>query len=366
MRFRVLQQDLLPSIQAVARSVGVRSTLPVLDNILLSIEGSELKIAATNLEIGVIKLIPVEVIEPGEVTVPARTFVELISNLKQVKIEIESDGSILTVSSGKFKASVNGIPATEFPAIPLSGEKNITFKKEVLAACNQILYAAAVDEGRPVLTGVLTHAKGGRLDFVATDGFRLAHRHVTIENLDNDFKAIIPKRTFEEVLRVLSEGNEQEVSISISPDHNQVIFNFDKLIVSSRLIEGNYPTWEKIIPTQEVTKLLVDKDELLKAIKLAAIFAKNEANVIILNVTKDKISLESSTKELGSQQNEVDGQMEGEELKIAFNVKFLQDAISNIPSTQVSMHFSGTLSPALVKPADNLGLECVVMPVRVS
>lgn len=366
MKFTVLQQDFLPALQAVARSVGVRASLPVLENVLLSIENSELKILATNLEIGVIKFVPVEVIESGEITVPAKTIVEIISALKQSKIEIEADLNILTVSSGKFKAAINGIPATEFPAIPLSGDKSIVFKKEILSASSQILYAAAVDEGRPVLTGILTHVKNGVLDFVATDGFRLAHRQVSIEDKESEFKAIIPKRTFEEVLRILGENAGAEIGIAVSPDHNQAIFNFNKVTVSSRLIEGNYPGWEKIIPTKLVTKITVDKDDLSKAIKLAAIFAKNEANVIVLNINQFKISIESSAKEVGSQQNEVDGIIEGEELKVAFNVKFLQDAISNVPSAQVVIQFSGPLSPALIKPIDESGLEYVVMPVRVN
>src|SRR3989344_1167270 len=144
MKFSILQQDLLPALSSVSRSVGVRSTLPVLDNILLSVEGKLLKIAATNLEIGVIKYVPVSDETEGDITVPAKTLVELISGLDQNKITLESEAEILTISSGKFKASINGIAASEFPAIPLASGKGITFPKDVFLTSAQILYAAAV------------------------------------------------------------------------------------------------------------------------------------------------------------------------------------------------------------------------------
>ncbi|MDP3758179.1 MAG: DNA polymerase III subunit beta, partial [Candidatus Daviesbacteria bacterium] len=205
MKFSCLQQDLLPVLQAVARSVGVRSTLPVLDNILLSLEGQKLKVAATNLEIGVIKYLKVEAEVPGEITVPAKTLVELISGLGQAKVILTSEGEVLTIESGKFKASVNGIAAAEFPAIPLAEGSGISFPKEAFLTSSQILFASAIDEGRPVLTGVLTEIKKGSLEVVATDGFRLAHKTAKIDNSTASFKALIPRRTFDEVVRLIAE-----------------------------------------------------------------------------------------------------------------------------------------------------------------
>lgn len=366
MKFTVLQQDFLLPLQQVARSVGVRSSLPVLDNILLATDGPRLKIAATNLEIGIIKYINVDVSESGEITVPAKTIVELVSGLKQSKVDIEADSNILTISSGKFKATINGIPSAEFPVIPLSDSKGVTFKKDILKSCAQILFASAVDEGRPTLTGILTQTNNGHLDFVATDGFRLAHRQVKMSGDTVSFKSLIPRKTYEEIVHIMSEEDMDEVSISTSQNQNQAIFDFGNTIVSSRLIEGNFPSWEKIIPTSAVTRAMMDKEELLKAIKLAAIFARNEANVVVLKTSAGKISIESSTKELGSQQNEVEGQVEGEDLVVAFNAKFLLDAINAAPATQLTIEFSGALSPALIKPMGVEGLQYVVMPVRLN
>lgn len=366
MKFSILQQDLLPDLQAVSRSVGVHSTLPVLDNILLSVEGKKLKVAATNLEIGVIKFIPIDDGVVGEVTVPAKTLVELITGLGQSKLTLESEGEILTVECGKFKASINGISASEFPAIPLSSNKIISFPKDIFLTSSQILFAAALDEGRPVLTGILTDCKGSKLDFVATDGFRLAHRKIDLPKGIGDFQSLIPKRTFEEVLRIISEQDAEVVEISTSENQNQVVFKIGETIVSSRLIEGTFPAWEKIIPQTIAGRAVVDKEQLLKGVKLASIFAKNEANIVVLTAKKGYLGIKSSAKEIGNQENQVEAEVEGEELQIAFNVKFLQDALSNIPTSQVTIEFSGPLSASLIKPVGEEGLEFIVMPVRLA
>lgn len=365
MKFTVLQQDFLPALTAVARASGVHASLPVLENILLSTEGKKLKMVATNLEIGVIKYLLVEAIEDGEITVPAKTIVEIVSGLKQAKVTVEASETALTISSDKFKAAINGIPAAEFPLIPLTESAGITFKKEVLEQCGQILFASAADEGRPTLTGILTQSDGDKLDFVATDGFRLAHRQIKMPDTVK-IKSIVPRRTFEEVLRILSEESVEEVKISIAQNQNQIIFDFGSTLVSSRLIEGAFPAWEKIIPAQFVARAMVDQSELLKAIKLASVFARSEANVVVLKVSPGKIGIESSAKEIGSQQNEVDGEVAGQELEVAFNAKFLLDAVSASNATQLSIEFSGPLSPALIKPIGVDGLQYIIMPVRLN
>lgn len=366
MKFNVLQQDFLPALQAISRSVGVRATLPILSNILLASEEDKLKISATNLEVGVIrKLSGVEIDTPGEITIPAKTLIEVVSGLGPVKIDFETNGEILNLSANKFKASINGITATEFPAIPQPVEKGVIFRKEVLSSCQDILFASAVDEGRPILTGILTESVGGNLNFVATDGFRLANRQIKIDGKSKpNFKALIPRRTFEEVLRILHEEEAEEIEVSTT--QNQIIFKIGSTIISSRLIEGQFPAWEKIIPEKVVLRSVVNKEEFFKAVKLASVFSKNEANILTLKISREKIILESSAKELGSQTNEVDGQTEGEEMEIAFNTKFLQDVLAACSSAQIIMEFSGPLSAATVKPVGIEGLQYIIMPVRTS
>lgn len=366
MKFSILQQDFLPVVQGVSRSVGVRSTLPVLDNILLLCEGKKLKVAATNLEIGVIKFIPVEVLEQGSITIPAKTLLEVVAGLNQSKITMELEGDVLTVQSGNFQATINGISASEFPAIPISGQ-GVSFPKQALLSSSQILFAAAVDEGRPVLTGILTEVKDGKLSLVATDGFRLAHREVEItKDGPTQFKSLIPRRTLEEVLKVLDEEDTQEVEISTSEGENQMIFKIGSTIVSSRLIEGQFPAWEKIIPEKYIARAVVEREAFLKAIKLAAVFTRNEANIVVVTCKKEGLSLQSSAKELGSQQNKIDASVEGEDLEVAFNTKFLLDVLSADNAKQIMIEFSGPLSACLIKPVGSKGLEYIIMPVRLS
>ncbi|MDO8638297.1 MAG: DNA polymerase III subunit beta [Candidatus Daviesbacteria bacterium] len=366
MKFIILQQDLIPTLQAVARSTGVRSQLPVLGNILLQTSAGKLKLSSTNLEIGVVKFINAEILEEGEVTVPAKTFVEVIANLSGEKLVISASTDQIEISTPTFSSKLNGISASEFPSIPLLGKEAVVIEPEILIkALPEIIFAAAMDDGRPTLTGILTEIKDKKLQLVATDGYRLAHKIVPIAETAT-FKALIPKRTFEEIVRLISEEEVDSIKISVSEDNNQMIFAFGNTQVSSRLIEGQFPAWEKIIPEKTISRVILDRGDFLKAVKLAAVFSRNEANIVKLNCLEGKIVLSSEAKELGSQEKQVETEKEGEDISIAFNTKFLIDAFSNLNTKQVLMEFSGTLSATLIKPIGEEGLQYIVMPVNLS
>lgn len=370
MRIKILQQDLVGPLQSISRSVGVKATLPVLSNILLEAEGNQLKLSATNLEVGVIKVINAEVIEGGSITIPSKTLNEVVSSLSGLLIEFYSEDEMLKIEAGKFKADLNGISASEFPAIPKADNRGFMIPKGIFKeTVPQVSFACAVDEGRPVLTGILTEIKDGRFEVVATDGFRLAHKTFTNDQLKGiNFKALIPRKTLEELVKLTAEeGSEpEEIGVSTTDNQNQVIFSIGNTILSSRLIEGNFPSWEKIIPSSFVTETKVNKDEIIKGLKLASVFARNEANVIKLEISTDGIRLTSETRELGHQDAQVEGVVEGEELSVAFNSKYLLDAVSACPGPEQSINFSGALSATLVKPVEEEGLEYIVMPIRVS
>lgn len=366
MRFSILQSDLWPHLQGVARSCGVRAALPVLGNILLSVESGKLKLCATNLEIGVVKALGVEAEEDGEITVPAKTLVEVVGNLSGEKLSFEAAGEVLTVKSSHFTSSMNGINSSEFPQIPLSGKEAVRVKPQSLvSSLPKVMFAAASDEGRPVLTGILTEFSDKKLELVATDGYRLAHQSMVVDD-PASFKALIPKRTFEEIIRLLAEDEADEVAISSSEDQNQVIFAFGITQLSSRLIEGSYPAWEKIIPQTFKSRIILDKTEILKALKLASVFARSEANIVKLSCQEGRLTIASQAKELGSQSYEMDIQFEGEGMEIAFNTKFLSDALSTVSSSQAIIELSGALSAAVIKPMGEEGVEYIVMPVNLS
>lgn len=366
MKFSILQQDLMPAISAVGRSCGIRSQLPVLGNVLISTDSGKLKLAATNLEVGVVKLIPAEVIEDGEVTVPAKTIIEVVANLGGEKIEFEATQDQVKISTPTFSSQMNGISASEFPAIPLTGKEEASIPPQLLLeALPQVAFASAVDEGRPILTGILTEIKGKKLQVVATDGYRLAHKLVPVEE-GGEFKALIPRKTFEEVMRLISEEEMDVVKVSTSLDNNQIIFTLGNTQVSSRLIEGQFPAWEKIIPSESKARVVCDRVQMLKAVKLASVFARSESNIVKLQNQPGKLVLSSEAKELGSQKKELEASVEGEEIAIAFNTKYLQDVLSALNSSQVILELSGSLSAAILKPMGQEGLQYIIMPVNLS
>ena len=366
MKFTILQSEFLPHLQAVSRSCGIRTQLPVLANILIQVSQNKLKLSATNLEIGVVDILNIDSSEDGEVTIPARTLLEIVSNLPGEKIEFESSAEHISVITPSFKSQINGISASEFPTIPLTGKNEIEINTDViLKAIPEVAFSAAVDDGRPILTGILTTIKNKKLELVATDGYRLAHKIVGIEE-ESEFNALVPKKTFEELLRLIAETKAERIKISLSEDGNQVIFSLGNSQISSRLIEGQFPNWEKIIPKQFKSRIVAAKSDLLKAVKLASVFARSDANVIRLQISNNKVAFISEAKELGSQQKELEAQIEGEDINIAFNSKFLQDVLNVISSSQVVWEFSGNLSAATIKPMGEEGLEYIVMPVNLS
>lgn len=360
------QVALLPVLQSVSRSCGVKAQLPVLNNLLLSAKEGKLRISATNLEVGVVKVVPAEIVEEGEVTVPSRTLVDIVSNLNGQTLELNATDDQLKITSPGFSSSVNGISAAEFPVIPMAGTNEISLEAAILLkSLPEVAFSAAVDEGRPVLTGILTEMKDKKLQMVATDGYRLAFKTVEIGD-SADFKALIPRRTLEEVARLISESEEDKIAISTSENQNQMVFSLAETTLSSRLIDGQFPAWERIIPTEIKTTIKVDKNILLKAVKLSAVFARNEANVIRFQVGADKIVLTSEAKELGSQSNEVVAEITGEDMTIAFNAKFVQDALTALPGSKATIELSGPLAAARIKPAGGEDLSYIIMPVNLS
>ncbi len=370
MRIKILQQDLVGPLQSVSRSAGIKAALPVLSNILFEAENTSLKLSATNLEVGVIREIPAEVIEGGAITIPSKTLNEVISSLSGNQIELYTEGELLKIKSGKFNADLNGISASEFPAIPQATNSGFEIPKDIFKqAIPQVSFASAVDEGRPVLTGILTEIIDGKFEVVATDGFRLAHKSFSNEKLKGvNFKALIPRRTLDELVKLAGEENQAEViEVSVTDNLNQVVFKVGRTVLSSRLIEGNFPTWEKIIPSQFLVSALVEKEEFVKGLKLASVFARTEANVIKLNLKKGGIQITSETRELGHQDAVVEAEVTGEEMVVAFNFRYLIDAVSVCPGEKLKINFSGVLSPTLITPEGDLkGLEYIVMPIRIN
>ncbi len=370
MKARVLQEDLLKGLLSASRFVATRNPLPVLSNILLVAEKGKLKIAATNLETGISLQIGAKIEEEGSLTVPAKIIVELVSNLPAGQTELETEEGILTIKSGTFSARVAGIDAREFPPVPEKIEKkSLTFPLEMLKKIhNRVVYAAANDETRPVLTGVLFMFSGKDLSCVATDGFRLSLQQVEYPGKSTEeTKIIVPAKLIEEVTKVL--GANTEVDVAVLDKEKQLIFTDGSTTLTGRLLEGDYPPYERIIPKKHVYKAIIDKDELVRAIKASAVFARESASIVRFKITEVGIDVFAESQQYGSEHINVEakteGLSEGDSTEVAFNYKYVLDFLSSVEKAGVTLETEGPTSPGVFRSAKDGSYLHLIMPVKI-
>jgi DNA polymerase-3 subunit beta len=359
MKLSCSQKDLLQGLNTIKRAVATRSTLPVLSNALLATDGERLKLAATDLEIGINCWVSAQVESEGATTVPATTLADLVNALSpdQINLELDDAKETLKLQCQKTKANFKGIPAEEFPVIPVA--KNIVPIDENLfrEIVTQVSIAAASDESRPILTGILVKSEQEQLTMAAADGFRLSTRSAKL-NFGQDDSLIVPASSLKEAARLGVTG--------IDIRDNQVIFQGRDNNLVSQLIEGNFPDFEQIIPKEFATSVVVDTQSFLLACKKAQVFARESANIVTLEVVPDfDITILARSAELGDSQDVVPATVTGEPVTIGMNVKYLVEALSVIPSENTMLRMNGATSPILLEP-DNpeLGLRMVIMPMH--
>ncbi|MFZ5932689.1 MAG: DNA polymerase III subunit beta [Patescibacteria group bacterium] len=365
MKIEVLQESLTKALTLASRFVSPRAQLPVLGNILLSAKKNKLQISSTNLEVSVSSSVVAKVEREGEITVPGRTITDLISNLNSQSVKLEAEKEHLKISTPNFESDISGMNASDFPAIPqlIAKETGVPLKKDLfLEGLSQVLYAASIDETRPVLTGVLFIFQQDVLVLVATDGFRLSQKKVSIKAKALQ-KLILPKS----ILFELSRFNEaEEIVLAFNQKENQVLFATDDTVFSSRLLEGEFPDYERIIPKSTLAKVFLDKEELLRAVKLAGVFARESANIIKLNLGKDYVDILAESAASGNQTTRIDAKVEGEEkMEVAFNYRFLEEFLHSVKGEEVKLELSGPSSPGVfTDPKDPTFLH-LIMPVRI-
>jgi DNA polymerase-3 subunit beta len=368
MKVQILQEELSKVLINSSRFSANKVQLPVLANILLSAKQNKLSISATNLEISIVTSIGAKVIEEGDITVPARVLTEIISNIKPGQIVLSSEKERIKVEATGFSSKISGMNSSDFPEIPGEvGAKSIKIPSDHLkSALSKILFSVSNDETRPALTGVLT-IFGSKTFFVATDGFRLSQKEIKIETKkdksDNEEKIIIPKAVLGELPRMLTGDG---VDFSFSKKDNQVVFGFANTILSSRVIEGEFPDFKKIIPKDTKIKVNLDKEEFLRGVKLSSVFARDSANVVKLAVNNSFIEISAESSQSGSQKTKVDAKVDGLSTKfvIAFNYRFLEDFFGSVEADDVTIEFSEPSAPALfLDPKDSNFLH-IIMPVR--
>lgn len=373
MKLTILQENLAKGLSIVSRSVSTRAQLPALGNVLMTADKGRLKLSATNLETGINYWLGAKIEKEGTISIPAKILTEFVSSLPSEKINLETKENNLSVICGSYSANFVGLQASEFPAIPTLGkEKPISFNgEEILKAISQVAFAAAQDEGRPVLTGVLLTIREGNLVLVATDGYRLSFKKMGKVKEATDLKEfkkglIIPSRTLIEVGKIISDTEQgKEIGLAISSSSNQVIFVNPEAEIVSRLIEGSFPEFEKIIPEKGTTKIILDTEGLIRAVKAAAIFARESANIIKFRIQNSELRIMANSPQIGENSIKLEVKQEGEENKIAFNSRYLLDFLNSIKSEQVSLEMTTALNPGVFTLVGDSSYLHIIMPVRV-
>ncbi len=373
MKLSVLQENLARGLATTSRSVASRTQLPVLSNILLTTDQGRLKLSATNLETGINYWLGAKVEKEGTISVPARVFSEFIASLPAEKVRLEARENNLLVNCGSYQAEFNGLAATEFPQIPsVKGKPDLSFASaSLIQAINQVAFAAAQDEGRPVLTGVLLIVKGQNLILVATDGYRLSLKRIPTTKGIKESKElkkglIIPSRTLMELARTMGETEqEKNIGLTITKKANQAIFSTPDAEVVSRLIEGKYPDYEKIIPSKGKTSLTIDVAELTRGVRVAAIFAREAANVVRFQVDKKGLEIMANTAQVGRNIARLEAKVTGPSSKIAFNSRYLLDLLGVVESERINLEMTGSLNPGVFTLTNDKSYLHIIMPVRV-
>jgi len=373
MKFSCLSENLAKGLSIVSKAVSTKGSLPVLAHVLLKTEDGKVKLAATDLETGVVTWVGAKIEEEGAVTVPARLLSELVANLPPGKIEISTKKQSLTLRAPQAKSRLNGLSAEEFPPLPdvpeahsVEGKTTFSLDPKIFpGAVSQVAFASASDESRPILTGVLIKGSGKDISLVGVDGFRLAERKLCLpEDLAKDLSIVIPSRTLAEVAR-LAAHQEEPVRVVLLPKENQILFELEGSRITSRLLEGQFPDYKKIIPPSFNTQAKLLTDEFLKAVRLASIFARDSASIVRLKLESSQpLTLFANTAEVGENRTKVEAEIEGEPLEIAFNSKYLTDVLSNLQSEEVIFEASGPLNPGVLKPSPSTNYLHLIMPVR--
>lgn len=379
MKITCLQENLAKGLATVGRAVATRSTLPILSNILLESDEGRLRLATTNLEIGVNCWIGARVEEEGRITVPARLLTEFVNSLPpgQLEMELVERTQTLNLKCPRYEANIKGINASEFPSVPtadsIDGENSLYLEADAFRRMiDQVVFAAATDESRPILTGVLAQFHQGGLTLAAADGFRLSVASADVgADVDETASVIIPARALAELSRISAE-QEDPIELLITPARNQILFHLTNTDLVSQLIEGSFPDYNQIVPEGYSTRTLVSTEELLKAVKVAFLFARDAANIIRLNVvpgtelSPGQMIVTGTSAEFGDNVSELDASIEGDAIEIAFNARYMIDALSVAGTAEVALETSTPSSPGVIRPVGGDGFLCVIMPMHIT
>ena len=374
MQLTVQQEDLNRGLSAVARAVPTRSTLPITNNILLEADDDQLTLSATDAEtIAITYRIASGITEPGTITLPSRLLSDFVATLppQPIVISLAERSRQVSLSCARNEASIGGQAADEFPPIP-PVEDGDTIRIDAAAlrrSINQVAFAAATDDSRPVLTGVHFALRDGSLRLAAADGFRLAVNTIEVGEDSADREAIVPARALNELARLLPEVDEQ-ISVTFNPASTQVLFDLGHATLIAQLIQGTFPNYEQLIPSSHATSTEVSVGEFMRETRIASIFARDGSGIVRLIASPGedspgRLTVTARAEEVGNNEGEIDALVEGEEARIAFNSRYLIEVLGALDTERVAIETSSPSSPGVIRPVGNDDYVHVVMPMFV-
>lgn len=373
MKISILQENLSKALNHVVKAVSNRPNIPVLANVLIETTKGKIKISATNLEIGITAYLGADVQVEGAVTVSAKLLSEFINTLKSGKITLTQSGQKFVVNSVDNNAEFFIIPADDFPKVPESEDSPILKLNalEFADAISKVVVASSLDDSRPVLSGILFEKNDATLTLVGVDGFRLSKVDLTPETFDvENLKEVVPNKSLQEVEKIIRDvcSAKESIEIYMLGDKNQILFKIGDIELTSRLIEGEFPDYRQIIPSQKTNGFNVLKGEFRSSVKIAMIFARNvigNKTKFTINPTDRKLTLEASVIDVGNNDSSVDiSKVEGETFKTAYNVKFINDMLGTISGDEVVYETNGATSPGVFKDKDDKNYIHIIMPMR--
>ncbi len=384
MKLSCLQENLARGLSTVGRAVANRSTLPITQNVLLKTDQGMLMLSATNLEIAITTWIGAMIEEEGAITVPHRLLADLVNSLPSDRIDLDlqgsdedgepTGGSVLHLSCGRSVTHMNGADAADFPPVPQvdSGLSTDIDSSVMRTGIALVAFSAASDESRPVLTGVELKLHESNVVMAAADGFRLAvYSNQIAQQMEEEVKVIVPARTMQEVQRLVSDQS-APIRITLSPERAQVMFKLENVELVSQLLQGTFPNYEQLIPERYETRAVMELDDLKRATQSAAVFARDGSNIVRLEMQPEESSeggllkVSARSEEVGDNLDELDiEQMEGQDAKIAFNVRYLQDIVNVLGRGKIAIEVTNSSSPGVFRSADSDSYVHVVMPMYV-
>ena len=374
MKVTCLQENLARGLGIVGRAVAVRSTLPITSNVLISTEHGRIKLAATNLDIALSCWIGGQIEDEGAITVPARLLQDFVNSLPAEKIDLTlaPRSRQLKLVCARNEATIGGMDADDFLFIPpVEGDTFELDAKTLREAIAQVVFSAATDDSRPVLTGVDLAVEGDELTLVASDGFRLAVRQLKLKKKAGERQeVIVPAKALAELNRLLQD-QEDPVEMTFNTKKTQVLFRLKDVELVAQLIQGTFPDYSRLIPKEWGSRAVVEVRDFLQETKIASIFARDGSGIVRItfeggeDAGPGQMTVSARAEEIGDNEGKLDAQVEGEPSKIAFNGRYLQDVLQVLDGGRVALETTGPSQPGVIRPVDNDQYIHVVMPMFV-